>query len=253
MEINQEIQAAINLYKNGDKESARGKLQGYIKSHPNDETGWYVYAKITDNIEERIRCLERVLDLNPLHVNAKEQLEFIKKPISENIKSSNPTLYRSEINKISVKSIAIAAVIVIAVITIFGAFLYMNYSDNQKIFSIRIFNLTKCNNSYLERLATFYPDLPRENKPYTEPLPDIMMLVYEVSRGCDYRVECKNKGWIIYEMGDGCEVAIESEVNGEYEVIPVFYLNPETDFLYASDSLNNLGVSPVLFESQILP
>ncbi|MGB2963231.1 MAG: hypothetical protein WBB69_04525 [Anaerolineales bacterium] len=78
MEVEQEIKDAVGEYKKGNKDTARKIMRSFIKLNPTNEVGWLVYAKITNNDGERIRCLEKILEINPTNQEAKNQLQVMK-------------------------------------------------------------------------------------------------------------------------------------------------------------------------------
>ncbi len=75
MDVNKELQEAIGEIKQGNKIKARELVRNFIKTNPNNEKGWWIYAKIAQNIEERIFCLEKVIEINPGSEKAIEQLK----------------------------------------------------------------------------------------------------------------------------------------------------------------------------------
>jgi len=75
MEVEKELRSVYSEYKQGNKEKARKNIRSFIKSNPTNELGWMLYAKITDNDGERIRCLQRVVEINPSNQEAKDKLK----------------------------------------------------------------------------------------------------------------------------------------------------------------------------------
>jgi len=77
LNTDQRILDAINLQKTGDNETAMKKLQGYVITNPDDELGWITYARITPYEGEVIRCLKRIIDINPANREVKEKLKSL--------------------------------------------------------------------------------------------------------------------------------------------------------------------------------
>ncbi len=98
MEVEQEIKDAVGEYKQGNKDEARKIIRDFIKSNPTNEVGWMIFAKITDNDGERIRCLERVIDINPNNQEATEKLKSLKKTEEMEEPFSSPSIRKEESN-----------------------------------------------------------------------------------------------------------------------------------------------------------
>ncbi len=75
MEVERELKEVVMEYKQGNKEKARKLVRRFVKTNPDDEMGWMVYAKITDDDGERIRSLRRVTDINPSNQEAIDKLK----------------------------------------------------------------------------------------------------------------------------------------------------------------------------------
>jgi hypothetical protein len=58
--------------------------------------------------------------------------------------------------------------------------------------------------------------------------------------GCYSGIQCENLMWVIYEQGEGCEVALQAKVNGIVAQVPVYYINIQTDEVFASASANSV-------------
>ena len=55
----------------------------------------------------------------------------------------------------------------------------------------------------------------------------------------------EGEAWEIYNKGKGCEVALQLEVNGIMEIIPMFYIDMDTELVYAVDNPLNFGIPSV--------
>jgi hypothetical protein len=68
------VRQGIDAARNGDKLMARRLLQQALSLDPDNEIGWMWMASVVDTVEERRRCLERVLRINPNNARAKEAI-----------------------------------------------------------------------------------------------------------------------------------------------------------------------------------
>ena len=84
------LDEAMLELKNGNKDMARELLRGFIVTNPNNEKGWLYYAKIAPNIQQRIFCLKKVLEINPDNIIAQKQLDLD----TYHIKPSSATFFR---------------------------------------------------------------------------------------------------------------------------------------------------------------
>jgi hypothetical protein len=64
----------IELLRAGDKDGARSLLQQAVQQNPEDVRAWYYLAGSLSSLYERRQALEQVLQLDPNHAKAKEQL-----------------------------------------------------------------------------------------------------------------------------------------------------------------------------------
>lgn len=65
----------IQLAKDGQKEQARQLLQQSIRIEPNNEAAWLWLASVARNPQERIFCLQKLLEINPNNETAIKALE----------------------------------------------------------------------------------------------------------------------------------------------------------------------------------
>jgi Tol biopolymer transport system component len=68
------VREGIEAARSGDKLTARRLLQQAISYDPDNEVAWMWMASVVDTVEERRRCLERVLRINPNNARAREAL-----------------------------------------------------------------------------------------------------------------------------------------------------------------------------------
>lgn len=78
MSVEQElIRQGIAALESGDKTRARKLLTQAVKVNAQNETAWYYLAKAQISPEKRRECLERVLKIDPDHLEAKRELDAI--------------------------------------------------------------------------------------------------------------------------------------------------------------------------------
>ena len=71
---NQSVKQGIQIFKAGDKEKARLIFKEAIQSDPNDEMAWFWLAATYKKKSNQIKCLKKLLAINPHHLAAREQL-----------------------------------------------------------------------------------------------------------------------------------------------------------------------------------
>jgi len=72
---NPSVKQGIKIFKAGDKEKARLVFKAALKQDPNDETAWFWLAATYKKRANQIKCLRKLLEINPHHQSAREQLE----------------------------------------------------------------------------------------------------------------------------------------------------------------------------------
>ncbi|MBN1450911.1 MAG: hypothetical protein JW963_07845 [Anaerolineales bacterium] len=78
MDTSQQLRAAYETARAGDRPRARQIVKEILKVEPNNDAAWYLYARIAENRQRSIYCLEKVLEINPSHVRASQDLERFK-------------------------------------------------------------------------------------------------------------------------------------------------------------------------------
>lgn len=73
----QSVKQGINIFKAGNKEKARLIFKEAIKSDPNDEMAWFWLAATYKKKSSQIKCLQKLLDINPRHRAARQQLSLL--------------------------------------------------------------------------------------------------------------------------------------------------------------------------------
>jgi competence protein ComEC len=81
------IQTAIAEAKLGNRKKARTMLGDLVRQEPGNARVWYLLSQVVEKSEQSILCLERVLELQPDNVQAKEKLDSIR--IGQNIASGS--------------------------------------------------------------------------------------------------------------------------------------------------------------------
>ena len=78
MDTSQQLQTAYETAKAGDRPSARQMVKEVLKAEPKNDAAWYLYAKIAETRQISVQCLEKVLEINPSHARARQDLERFK-------------------------------------------------------------------------------------------------------------------------------------------------------------------------------
>jgi tetratricopeptide (TPR) repeat protein len=72
------LRAGIEAVKAGEKDKARRLLEQVIEADQTNETAWLWLSAVVDTREEKIRCLETALNLNPVNQDAITALEWLR-------------------------------------------------------------------------------------------------------------------------------------------------------------------------------
>ena len=78
MDISRHLQTAYETAKAGNRPRARQLVKEVLEVEPNNDAAWYLYAKIAGDRQKSIYCLEKVLEINPSHARASQDLERLK-------------------------------------------------------------------------------------------------------------------------------------------------------------------------------
>jgi hypothetical protein len=70
---------ASEAYNAGDKTKARNLLGLAVKQDPENPRAWYVFSQVVDDKEQKIFCLEKVLEIHPDNAQATKQLETLRR------------------------------------------------------------------------------------------------------------------------------------------------------------------------------
>lgn len=92
----EKLQQAITLIKAGNKKGGQNLLVDIVNTDPKNETAWLWLASVVSQ-DKRIFCLEKVLDINPNNVQARQYLEKLKTngPIQPN-STPQPSIVNKE-------------------------------------------------------------------------------------------------------------------------------------------------------------
>lgn len=71
-------QRGITAAKAGNKEEARRLLQQSIRLEPDNEAGWLWLASVARDAQERLFCLQKILDINPNNDTARKAVEGLQ-------------------------------------------------------------------------------------------------------------------------------------------------------------------------------
>lgn len=74
MDTSRELQRAFEIVKAGDRSTARQIVKEILKVEPRNDVAWYLYARIAETRQISIHCLEKVLEINPSHSRANQDL-----------------------------------------------------------------------------------------------------------------------------------------------------------------------------------
>jgi tetratricopeptide (TPR) repeat protein len=77
------LQAGIAAAKLGDRYRARSLLTDFVADEPSNEVAWLWLAHVADSPESAIASLERVLEINPEHGNARKGLQHFRSLLPE--------------------------------------------------------------------------------------------------------------------------------------------------------------------------
>ena len=72
------LEHAERLIKRRLYEEARQLLASYLKNRRNSDLGWYLMSFTLTERSERVRSLERALEIYPYNMDAQERLDKIK-------------------------------------------------------------------------------------------------------------------------------------------------------------------------------
>jgi membrane protease YdiL (CAAX protease family) len=71
------IQKAVRALRSGQRDRARGLLEGVVRAHSDSERAWYWLAQAVETVEERRFCLYQTLSLNRRNALARRELEAL--------------------------------------------------------------------------------------------------------------------------------------------------------------------------------
>src|SRR3972149_8836895 len=80
MNFSEQIKIAYEATERGDKSFARQVLEEVLSSDADIEPAWYLYAHIATNREDAVHSLKQVLELNPSHIRARQELDRLQQP-----------------------------------------------------------------------------------------------------------------------------------------------------------------------------
>ncbi len=92
-DISQLLEQGINAAKRGDRATGRKLLTQVIEADPANELAWIWLASCVNSLQDRKECLERVLEINPDNVRAKQALAALS---GDSVKTPTSTRQRRE-------------------------------------------------------------------------------------------------------------------------------------------------------------
>lgn len=94
MATSDQIHAAYQAAKAGDRLRARQILRAVLESEPENERAWFLYAKVAESRDRSIASLEKVLEINQFNTVASRDLERLR------ARQSDRTLYSTAKHKL---------------------------------------------------------------------------------------------------------------------------------------------------------
>jgi tetratricopeptide (TPR) repeat protein len=76
--MNDDLQNAITLVKSGQKKQGGQILADMVKQQPNNETAWLWLVQCVNTDQQKIFCLNKVLEINPQHEGARKFLQKLQ-------------------------------------------------------------------------------------------------------------------------------------------------------------------------------
>lgn len=73
-----QIRRAAELIKQGEKGQAGQILRGVLRQDQNNAQGWWLLSLTQEDQDKAVRCLERVLSIDPNHAGAKKRLAKLR-------------------------------------------------------------------------------------------------------------------------------------------------------------------------------
>lgn len=77
-DLQQQLRMGIEAARRGDKAAAQVLLRQVVEADPQNELGWMWLASAVDNLDERRRCLQNALRINPNNTRAREALRRLE-------------------------------------------------------------------------------------------------------------------------------------------------------------------------------
>ena len=71
----QEARAAANA---GNRKEAREILERAVAIDPGNASAWYLLSQVVDDDQRVIECLEKVLEIDPKHLDASREMRLLK-------------------------------------------------------------------------------------------------------------------------------------------------------------------------------
>ena len=117
MEMEQELRKAVSEIKQGDKPNARKILENIIKNDPNCADAWYLLSYVASTQEQALGYLEKVIEINPFHEKAKQQLGKIMSKLP-----SSPPINKPKKRKESKSLLYIFLALIVTLLLVISCF-----------------------------------------------------------------------------------------------------------------------------------
>ena len=130
------IKDGISAAKSGDKSFAKHRFAQAIQNDPRNARAWYLLSKVVEDKDQKVYCLEKVLQILPNNANAKKRLALLRgESISYSRGVSLSELLTKMIDRISFKlstqriylPAIIAAALVLVCVSVFAISFFSDY------------------------------------------------------------------------------------------------------------------------------
>src|SRR5512143_3755872 len=76
---NEQTRLGLQAAKEGDRRAARRIFAMIVRDSPDDAAAWWNLANVTDDSEQKARCLRQVLRIDPGHEAARTMLAAVER------------------------------------------------------------------------------------------------------------------------------------------------------------------------------
>src|SRR5262245_61488391 len=79
----QRTQEGLRAARKGDRREARRIFAEVVREMPDDPMAWWNLATVTDDLEQKAKCLRQVLALDPENEAARSTLAMVRKQVGK--------------------------------------------------------------------------------------------------------------------------------------------------------------------------